>query len=90
MKKVIYSLGLLLAVCLAACSGNEGNTETYLAKNEGSNCSSIEIKSPAYRGSCNLRSHRCRIYVDRNGDNLCDDCAASGYRCHAVNHQVVN
>ena len=90
MKRIIYSLGLLAFLSLAACSGNEINTETYLAKNENSSSSSINFKSSAYRGSCNIRSHKCRIYVDRNGDNLCDACEASGYRCHAVKHQAVN
>lgn len=39
----------------------------------------------ASRGSCNIPSHRCGGFVDRNGDNYCDNCQNAS--CHAVRHQ---
>jgi hypothetical protein len=43
----------------------------------------------AYRGSCNIPSHKCRVCVDGNGDNYCDNCWRNGYKCHVVYHNVV-
>jgi hypothetical protein len=58
----------------------------------------VMVPNPNYRGSnpsfrgnpsakCNIRSHSCTGFVDKDGNNYCDVCAANGYdQCHKGRH----
>lgn len=35
---------------------------------------------------CNVGSHNCIDFVDKDGDNYCDVCISNGYKCHKVYH----
>lgn len=91
MKKLLLSICTILALGLVSCGGNDtGGSNYYENNNYGGSNVNFKGRGAAYRGSCNIRSHGCSIFQDRNGDKLCDQCAAMGYRCHAVDHQPVN
>ena len=48
--------------------------------------SEISFQSGVH-GSCNIPSHGCSGYVDKDNNNLCDNCPKSE-RCHITRHQT--
>lgn len=50
--------------------------------------SSPSFRGNSYRGSCNVPSHNCKIFVN-NGNNLCSNCLRNGFKCHIIHHNSV-
>ena len=64
-------------------AGNVIPQERWAEKMSQYGFNSISFKGS--RGSCNIQSHRCSGFVDRNHDHICDVCPASE-KCHATRH----